>query len=78
MPETRYHFIDKTGHCFDDYAAMPDDTTWHKQIAGLLFATHEKKHSFSVGDMLAFRDDLTNDGFVWGVDFYVIKAATPK
>ena len=28
---------------------------------------------FSVGDMLAFRDDLTEAGFEWGKDFYVRK-----
>lgn len=28
---------------------------------------------FTVGDMLAFRDDLTNAGFEWGKDFYVKK-----
>gem|GEM_PF-5823497 len=28
---------------------------------------------FPVGDMLCFRDDLTDAGFKWGVDFYVKK-----
>ena len=66
--EQMYQFIDKSGTCFDDFAAIKDDTDYHKMVASML-STKE----FSAGDMLAFRDELQADGFEWGVDFYVKK-----
>jgi hypothetical protein len=85
--EQKYKFIDKTGHCFEDF----QKSTKHKQedeidkfldnsdndgekfyrdhVGAMLRAGKE----FSVGDMFCFRDDLTDAGFIWGTDFYVIK-----
>lgn len=69
MDEFEYIFIDKSGHCFDDFAAVEDDTDYHIHVANW-FAANKK---FSVGDMLCFRDELTEAGFKWGKDFYVKK-----
>lgn len=67
--EQFYVFVDKSGHCFDDFAAVEDDTDYHIHVANWFAA----KRKFSVGDMMAFKDDLASDGFEWGVDFYVTK-----
>lgn len=71
--EYEYFFIDKSGHCFDDFANKEDDTDYHKMVASLLASRQEAGHGFSVGDMLCFRDELQEDGFQWGIDFYVKK-----
>jgi len=62
--EQMYIFIDKTGHCFEDFQDKDND------IVGAWMRGGRK---FSVGDMLVFRDDLVVAGFAWGVDFYVKK-----
>lgn len=67
-PEQMYQFVDRSGTCFDDFADIRDDTDYHRMVASML-STRE----FSVGDMLTFRDELQQDGFEWGKDFYVKK-----
>ena len=66
--EQMYQFMDKSGTCFDDFAAIKDDDGSHVTTAAML-----SMDEFSAGDMLAFRDELQADGFEWGVDFYVKK-----
>lgn len=100
MAELEYVFIDKSGHCFDDYAssvstkedeidqiikdqlsekqnkeAEKGEALYRKMVAALLKTSQDGKRTFSVGDMLAFRDDLQDAGFKWGKDFYVNKKA---
>lgn len=67
--EQLYCFVDKSGSCFEDFSKVKDSTDYHRRIAHL-FRNNQK---FSVGDMLCFRDDLTEANFVWGRDFYIIK-----
>lgn len=90
--EQLYIFIDKTGHCFEDFrrstktspkdeldeiidkavgSKNTDDV--EQRYKNLIGAMLQAGREFSVGDMLAFRDDLTDAGFKWGVDFYVKK-----
>jgi len=69
-PEQYYQFIDKSGTCFDDFAAIKDDTDYHRMVASRLSVGE-----FSVGDMLVFRDELQAGGFEWGSDFFVRKIA---
>jgi len=67
--EQLYQFIDKSGHCFDDFSKIKDPTVYHKFVAALL----TRERDFTVGDMLCFRDELTEAGFVWGRDYYIKK-----
>jgi len=71
--EQMYRFIDNSGHCFDDFAKIEDSTEYHKLVADLLKESHMGDKTFSVGDMLCFRDELLEDGFKWSVDFYIMK-----
>jgi len=77
MDEQLYIFVDKTGHCFEDFQTMKVDDECHAQyndyVGALLRASHHGEKTFIVGDMLAFRDDLINAGFKWGKDFYAKK-----
>lgn len=70
--EQLYIFVDKSGHCFEDFRCMGanNGALAYNNILGSWLARGKK---FSVGDMLAFRDDLFNAGFKWGVDFYARK-----
>jgi len=61
MSEQKYKFVDVTGKCFGSFARIEDSTDYHKMVAVLLM-----HNEFGVGDMLSFRDDLIEDGFVWG------------
>lgn len=73
MQEQLYIFVDKTGKCFEEFQGMGEydgDAKYHDVIGAYLRGGKK----FTVGDMLAFRDDLTNAGFEWGKDFYVKKA----
>lgn len=63
--EQLYQFIDKSGTCFDEFGELPDND--------IIFAWLKGGRKFSVGDMMAFRDDLQEAGFVWGKDFYAKK-----
>ncbi len=67
--EQLYMFVDKTGYCWDHFAKIKDDTPYHRHVA-MMF---RKNRYFSVGDMLAFRNVLQTDGFLWGKDFYAKK-----
>jgi hypothetical protein len=49
---------------------MDDD---NDLAAAFLLASHHKANTFSVGDMLAFRDELTEAGFEFGKDFLIMK-----
>lgn len=69
MEEQLYLFVDKTGHCFEDFQDA-DDGFGYNDIIGAYMRGGKK---FSVGDMLVFRDDLIAAGFIWGKDFYVKK-----
>lgn len=74
--EQMYRFINKSGHCFEDYQKMGEsecDKDYHDSVGAMLRASHDGKHDFSVGDFLCFRDELQEAGFVWGVDFYAKK-----
>lgn len=73
MEEQLYEFVDKSGHCFDDFADIEDDTDYHKSVAALLRASDAGNRTFWVGDMFCFRDELQEAGFVWGKDFYAKK-----
>jgi hypothetical protein len=73
MEDFEYVFIDKSGHCFVDFANVKDDTEYHRFVAALLTASSKGEHTFTVGDMLCFRDELVEAGCVWGTDFYVRK-----
>jgi len=72
MEEQLYIFVDKTGHCFEDFqdkgSSAGEDR--YNDMVGAILRGGKK---FSVGDMLVFRDDLTAAGFEWDKDFYVKK-----
>lgn len=70
--EQYYLFVDKTGYCFEDFQEQGNSECErnYNDLVGALLRGGKK---FSVGDMMAFRDDLTQAGFRWGVDFYVKK-----
>lgn len=89
MKEQLYLFVDKSGHCFEDFQTStktnPSDEIDEidKIIDECFFPKHYRDHvgamlsggkKFSVGDMMFFKQDLTDAGFKWGIDFYVIKA----
>ena len=71
--EQYYLFVDKTGHCFEDFQEKGDANSGEQTYNAIIGAMLRGERKFTVGDMLAFRDDLTNAGFRWGVDFYVKK-----
>jgi len=70
--EQLYIFIDLSGNCFECFQGMGDNicTQKYNELVVRMFRAGKK---FSVGDMLAFRDDLLNAGFEWGKDFCVNK-----
>ena len=71
--EQYYLFVDKTGHCFEDFQDIKVDNDAHGRYNDIVGAWLRGGRKFTVGDMVAFRDDLTQAGFKWGVDFYVKK-----
>ena len=71
--EQLYIFIDKSGHCFEDFQNMGDENNGERRYNDFVGAIMRDGKKFTVGDMLCFRDDLTNAGFKWGIDFYVRK-----
>ena len=73
MDEQYYLFVDKTGHCFEDFQSMKVDSKRQGRYNDYVGALFRKGRKFTVGDMMAFRDDLTQAGFRWGIDFYVKK-----
>ena len=70
--EQYYLFVDKTGHCFEDFQEI-GNSEWARNYNDLIGAMLRRGKKFTVGDMMAFRDDLKQAGFKWGVDFYVKK-----
>lgn len=71
LEEQYYLFVDKTGHCFEDLQGIGEGTQGrYNDFVGALMRSGRK---FTVGDMMSFKDDLTEAGFEWGVDFYVKK-----
>ena len=73
IKEQYYLFVDKTGHCFEDFQDMKVANDSHGRYNDTVGAWLRSGRQFTVGDMLAFRDDLTDAGFKWGVDFFVKK-----
>lgn len=71
--EQYYLFVDKTGHCFEDFQSMEVDSDCHGRYNDHVGAWLRGGKKFTVGDMMAFRDDLTQAGFRWGIDFFVKK-----
>lgn len=69
--EQLYTFVDKTGHCFEDFQNIGDKNNGERKYNDCIGAMLRGGKEFIVGNMLAFRDDLTNAGFKWGIDFYV-------
>lgn len=71
VDEQLYIFIDKTGHCFEDFQRIEvDGEVGYYDIIGAWFRGGRK---FTVGDMLCFRDDLISASFKWNKDFYIKK-----
>ena len=73
IDEQYYLFVDKTGHCFEDFQKIGDDDNGERDYNDTVGAMMRGGIKFYVGDMMAFRDDLTHAGFKWGIDFYVKK-----
>lgn len=71
--EQYYLFVDKTGHCFEDFQKMGNDDDGSRVYNAFVSALLRGERKFTVGDMLCFRDDLTEAGFKWGIDFFVKK-----
>jgi len=90
MDEQLYIFVDKTGHCFEDFQIStstkdPDEIDellddilpvddGERHYRGYVGAMMRSGHKFTVGDMMCFKQDLEDAGFKWGKDFYVKKA----
>ena len=89
--EQHYLFVDKTGHCFEDFqtstrekppdeidkivdealgSVTDDGESYYRDRVGAMMRGDCK---FTVGDMMVFRDDLTDAGFKWGIDFFIKK-----
>lgn len=84
MTEQLYQFIDKSGHCFEDFQRkakyldnVGSEDRYRDMVGAMLRASNDGKHNFSVGDMMCFRDELQVAGFKWGKDFFIIKSLTP-
>ena len=73
MEEQLYIFVDKSGHCFEDFQSSADGEKGEEDYRDVIGAWLRGGRKFTVGDMLCFRDDLTDAGFEWGKDFYVKK-----
>lgn len=71
--EQYYLFVDKTGHCFEDFQDIEVTNDCHGRYNDTVGAWLQGGRKFTVGDMMAFRDDLKQAGFRWGIDFYVKK-----
>jgi hypothetical protein len=69
MGEQEYQFIDKTGHCFEDFQDKDDGSGYNDRVGAMMRGGCK----FGVGDMLVFKDELIQAGFKWGIDFYVKK-----
>ncbi len=76
MDDQQYQFVDVTGECFKSYQNMGEnecDRRYHDFVGASLRASHHGEHTFCVGDMMVFKDELVEAGFKWGKDFFVKK-----
>jgi len=73
MDEQYYLFVDKTGHCFEDYQHLGNDEDGERVYHDFVGALMRGGRKFTVGDMMCFQDDLMEAGFKWGIDFFVRK-----
>lgn len=76
MSEQLYRFVDKSGNCFRSFQLMGEDDCdrrYHDFVGAMLRASNDNKHDFTVGDMMAFKDELIDARFKWGIDFFVKK-----
>ena len=73
IEEQYYLFVDKTGHCFEDFQILGNDEDGSRVYNDYVGALMRSGRRFTVGDMMCFKDDLTEAGFKWGIDFYVKK-----
>jgi len=81
--EPKYVFVDKTGRCFEDFQATKNcsecfnnhecDDCFLRAYNDAVGAMMRVGKNFGVGDMMVFKQDLLDAGFVWGKDFYVRK-----
>ncbi len=77
--EQMYRFIDKSGHCFEDFQiekscpTSESEDSYRDMVGAMLRASNNGEHDFSVGDMFCFRDELVTAGFVLNTDFYMKK-----
>jgi len=71
--EQYYLFVDKSGNCFEAFQKMGDFENGERNYNDYVGALMGSGRKFTVGDMMCFKDDLTDAGFKWGVDFYVKK-----
>ena len=67
--EQLYIFVDKSGHCFEDFQNKDDGSGYNKLLGAWLLGGK----MFGVGDMMVFKQELIDAGFRWGIDFYVKK-----
>lgn len=77
-----YVFVDESGHCFEDFQLSAgtglgidsdignDGERRYRDHIGAMMRGGRK---FIVGDMMCFKQDLIDAGFVLGKDFYVRK-----
>ena len=71
--EQHYLFVDKSGLCFEAFQKIGNLENGEIDYNDYVGALMRSGRKFTVGDMMSFRDDLTDAGFKWGVDFYVKK-----
>ncbi len=73
LDEQYYLFVDKTGRCFEAFQKTGNLNNGEIDYNDYVGALMRSGREFTVGDMMCFRDDLTDAGFRWGIDFYVKK-----
>ena len=76
--ETKYRFIDKSGHCFEDFqkackGSGGGEDRYRDFVGAMLRASNNGEHDFTVGDMMCFKSELQEAGYKWGTDFFVRK-----
>ena len=73
MEEEQYYlFVDKTELCFEAFQSLGSCDAEHRYNDSV-GAWLRAGRTFTVGDMMVFRDDLIDAGFKWGIDFFVKK-----
>ena len=71
--EQYYLFVDKSGRCFEAFQKTGNLENGQQGYNALVGAWLRGGRKFTVGDMMAFKQDLIDAGFKWGIDFYVKK-----